>query len=91
MCRNIKPLFNFDPLATEEEIRDASLQFVKKVTGFQRPSIVNEEAFEKAIERISTVTQQLFDSLITNVEPKDREVEAKKAKERSKRRFGKIL
>lgn len=89
MCRNIKSLFNFDPPATEEEIRDASLQFVRKVTGFQQPSQVNEKAFERAVEEISVVTQKLFNSLTTNSEPRDREVEMRKRKERSMKRFGK--
>lgn len=89
MCRNIKPLFNFDPPATEEEIRAASLQFVRKLTGFQKPSQVNEEAFHQAIEETAEVTKRLFASLITNAEPKDREVEAQKARERNEKRFGK--
>ena len=87
MCRNIKPLFNFDPPATDSEIHDASLQFVRKVTGFQKPSEVNSESFEKAVTEISVVTQKLFGSLITNAEPKDREEEARKRKERSVKRF----
>jgi len=87
MCRNIKPLFNFDPPATREEIHDASLQFVRKVTGFQKPSEVNTVAFEKAVDEIGVVTQKLFDSLVTNGEPKDREEEERKRKERSMKRF----
>jgi hypothetical protein len=89
MCRNIKPLFNFDPPATDSEIHDASLQFVRKVTGFQKPSEVNREAFEKGVEGISVVTQKLFDSLVSNGEHKNREEEERKRKERSVKRFGK--
>jgi len=87
MCRNIKPLFNFDPPATQVEIHDASLQFVRKVTGFQKPSEVNTVAFEKAVEEIAGVTQKLFHSLETNADPKNREEEARKRKERSMKRF----
>lgn len=88
MCRNIKPLFNFDPPATESEIHDASLQFVRKVSGFTKPSEINEEAFNKAIEEISSVTSRLFNILKTNAEPKDRDTEREKARMRSLKRFG---
>ncbi len=88
MCRNIKSLFNFDPPATDEEIRDASLQFVRKLSGFTRPSKVNEEAFNRAIEEVTTVTQNLLVSLKTNADPHDREVEAARAHERAVKRFG---
>lgn len=87
MCRNIKPLFNFNPLASKDEIRDASLQFVRKVSGFQKPSQINEVAFERAVDAISVATQNLFDSLKTDTKKKDREEEARKRKERSMKRF----
>lgn len=88
MCRNIKPLFNFDPPATSDEIHDASLQYVRKLTGMNKPSQINDAAFNLAIEEVSEATQKLFNSLQTTAEPKDREVEAQKAKERSEKRFG---
>jgi len=89
MCRNIKSLFNFDPPATEEEIRAASLQFVRKVSGFNKPSKANEAAFLAAVDEIAAVTSGLLNSLETNVLPKDREVEAARAKARSAQRFQK--
>ena len=89
MCRNIKSLFNFDPPATEEEIRAASLQFVRKVSGFNKPSKANETAFLAAVDDITAVTSRLLNSLETNVLPKDREVEAARAKARSAQRFQK--
>ena len=88
MCRNIKTLFNFDPPATDEEIRNASLQFVRKLSGFQKPSQVNEAAFNQAIDDISVAARQLLDSLTTNAEPRNREVEAARARARSIARFG---
>ena len=88
MCRNIKTLFNFEPPATEEEIRDASLQFVRKLSGFTHPSKANEVAFDRAVDKVAAVATELFESLVTNAEPKDREVEAAKAKERNALRFG---
>lgn len=87
MCRNIRPLFNFEPPATDEEIRAASLQFVRKITGFNAPSKANEPAFDEAIEQITAVCRRLLDSLETRAEPKNREVEAAKARERSANRF----
>ncbi len=87
MCRNIKTLFNFDPPATQEEIAAAALQYVRKVTGYNKPSQANNEAFYAAVEEITAVTQKLFDSLVTNASPKDREEEAAKAKARSAKRF----
>ena len=87
MCRNIKPLFNFDPPATEGEIRDASLQYVRKISGMRKPSQINDEAFEKAVDEIAHVTQHLMESLVTNVPSRDREVEKQKAKLRSEKRF----
>ncbi len=88
MCRNIKPLFNFDPPANREEIHEASLQFVRKLSGFQHPSSVNQEAFETAIKEIEPVVAKLIHSLKTTAAPKDREVEAQKAHERALQRFG---
>lgn len=88
MCRNIRTLFNFAPPATDEEVRAASLQFVRKLSGFPRPSAANEEAFNRAVEETAAVARRLIDSLETNAPPKDREVEAAKAKERSRIRFG---
>jgi hypothetical protein len=88
MCRNIKQLFNFEPLATEEEINAASLQYVRKVTGFNKPSKTNEAAFYSAVEDIARITERLLASLETAAPPKDREEEAAKAKARSALRFG---
>ena len=90
MCRNIKTLFNFDPPATDEEIRAASLQFVRKLSGFTHPSKANEAAFEQAIEEVSAVARRLIDSLETNAPPKNRETEAARARERSTIRFGRV-
>lgn len=88
MCRNIKTLFNFEPPATELEIRDASLQFVRKLSGFSVPSKINEAAFDQAVADIAAVARTLIDSMVTTAEPKDRAVEAEKAKARSAERFG---
>ena len=88
MCRNIKTLFNFEPPATELEIRDASLQFVRKLGGFAVPSKANEAAFNKAVEEVAGTARVLIASMTTSAEPKDREVEAQRARERSLRRFG---
>ena len=88
MCRNIRTLFNFEPPATELEIRDASLQFVRKLSGFNVPSKANEEAFERAVEEVAASARTLIASLVTSAPPRDREVEAAKAKERSAARFG---
>ena len=87
MCRNIKTLFNFEPPASELEIRDASLQFVRKLSGFNVPSRANEEAFERAVAEVADSARRLIRSMVTNAEPKNREVEAIKARERSARRF----
>ena len=89
MCRNIKSLFNFEPPATEEEIRAASLQFVRKVSGFNKPSKANEAAFLAAVDEIAAATSTLFSSLETNTTPKDRAEEATKARARSAQRFPK--
>jgi len=88
MCRNIKPLFNFDPPATDDEVHSASLQFVRKLSGFTHPSKANEPAFERAIEDIAKIARRLVDSLETNSPPRNRKVEAAKARERSLARFG---
>ena len=88
MCRNIKTLFNFDPPVTEEEVRAASLQFVRKISGFGKPSKSNEEAFQAAIEEIAGIASRLLRSLETTAPPKNREEEAAKAKARATQRFG---
>jgi hypothetical protein len=87
MCRNIKTLFNFDPPATDEEIREASLQFVRKLSGFNKPSKANEAAFSQAVEEVSTIARHLLDTLVTSAEPYDREVEAERARIRTAKRF----
>jgi hypothetical protein len=89
MCRNIKTLFNFDPPATDEEIRAASLQFVRKLSGFTKPSKANEAAFDRAVEETAAVARRLIDALVTTAEPKDREIEAERARARTAARFGK--
>lgn len=89
MCRNIRPLFNFEPPATDAEVHAASIQFVRKVSGTQVPSARNSAAFERAVERIAAVTRELVDSLSTTAPPKDRAIEAAKARERNAIRFGK--
>ena len=88
MCRNIKTLFNFEPPATELEVRDASLQFVRKLSGFTVPSKANEVAFEAAVEKVADAARELIASMITTAAPRNREVEAAKARERSIERFG---
>lgn len=88
MCRNIKTLFNFEPPATDEEIRASSLQFVRKLSGFNKPSKANEEAFNHAIEQVTEAAHTLIASLITTADPRDREVEADRARTRSAARFG---
>ena len=82
MCRNIKPLFNFEPPVTDEELRAASLQFVRKISGFTKPSKANEEAFTIAIDEVTVAARRLMDSLVTNAPARDREVEAEKARAR---------
>jgi hypothetical protein len=88
MCRNIRTLFNFEPSATDEEVRAASLQFVRKISGFHKPSQSNEAAFDRAVEDVAKVARTLLDSLATTAPPKDREVEAAKARARAAQRFG---
>ncbi len=87
MCRNIRTLHNFDPPATEEEIQASALQYVRKISGSTKPSQANAEAFDEAVEAVAGVTRQLLDRLVTTAPPKDREVEAAKAKARSEARF----
>ena len=88
MCRNIKTLHNFKPPATHEEIRASSLQFVRKLSGFTKPSKSNEEVFNRAVDQVAKAAQELLDSLVTNAPPRDRDVEAAKARARSAERFG---
>lgn len=88
MCRNIKQLHNFAPPATDQEIRDAALQFVRKLSGFNKPSAANAAAFEMAVEEITKSSRNLLASLVTNAPPKDREIEREKARERNRQRFG---
>ena len=88
MCRNIKTLHNFKPPATEEEIRASSVQFVRKLSGFTRPSKANEAAFNRAVEQVAQAARELLDSLVTTAPPRDREVETARARERSAERFG---
>ena len=88
MCRNIKTLFNFEPPATELEIRDASLQFVRKLSGVNVPSQANQAAFDRAVQEIAASARTLIDSLVTTSQPRDRDVEAAKARQRSQARFG---
>jgi hypothetical protein len=88
MCRNIKTLHNFKPPATEQEIRASSLQFVRKLSGFTKPSKANEAAFNRAVDEVARAATELLDSLVTNAPPRDREVEAAKARARSAERYG---
>ena len=87
MCRNIRTLHNFDPPATEDEIRASALQYVRKISGFTKPSQVNSEAFERAVDEVTAISTRLLGELVTNAPPKDREVEAAKAKARSAARY----
>ncbi len=88
MCRSIKTLYNFDPPATDKEISEAALQYVRKLSGFREPSQVNEKAFNKAVEKVAAITKDLLSNLETTAEPHDREEEARKAHERAVKRFG---
>ena len=88
MCRNIKTLFNYEPPATDEELYNASLQYVRKVSGFTKPSQINQEAFDRAVYEIAQITGQLVKTLVTNATPKDREVEVAKARARAAKRYG---
>jgi hypothetical protein len=87
MCRNIRTLYNFDPPATEEEVRAAALQYVRKISGFSKPSRANEAAFERAVEAVAAASRQLLDELMTTAPARDREVEAAKARARAAQRF----
>ena len=87
MCRNIHTLYNFEPPATSEEVHGASLQYVRKISGFTKPSQANEEAFSHAVDEVTAVLQRLLDALVTNAAPKDREVERERAKARAEKRF----
>jgi len=88
MCRNIKTLHNFEPPATEDEVRAAALQYVRKVSGSQKPSQANEPAFERAVDEIAAITSRLLEELVTNAPPRDRDVEAARARARAEKRFG---
>ncbi len=90
MCRNIKTLFNFAPPASEDEIRAASLQFVRKLSGFNAPSKANQAAFERAVEQVSVAASELIASLVTTADPRDREIEAQRARARNATRFQKV-
>jgi hypothetical protein len=87
MCRNIRPLYNFEPPATHDEVRNAALQYVRKVSGFSKPARANEESFERAVDAVAEATMQLIGDLVTAAPPKDREVEAAKARARSEQRY----
>jgi hypothetical protein len=87
MCRNIHTLFNFEPPATEDEVRGAAVQYVRKISGFTKPSQANEQAFEQAVDEVAAATARLLDALVTNAPPKDREVEAARRRERGAKRF----
>jgi hypothetical protein len=87
MCRNIRTLYNFEPPATDDEVQASSLQYVRKISGFTKPSQANEAAFERAVEAVAEVSRRLLDELVTNAPPKDREVEAAKARARAAERY----
>ena len=88
MCRNIRNLYNFEPTATTDEVRDAALQYVRKIAGMNKPSAANREAFDDAVDSVASITQQLLDALVTSAAPRDREIEAAKARARAEKRFG---
>jgi hypothetical protein len=87
MCRNIRPLFNFEPAATDDEIRAAAIQFVRKISGYTHPSQANEAAFNRAVDEVAGASRRMLASLVTHAEPRDREIEAEKARDRSRLRF----
>jgi len=91
MCRNIKTLHNFEPPATDDEIRASALQFIRKLSGSTRPSKANEFAFDRAVDKVAAAARELIDSLVTSAPPRDREVEAMRARERSAERFGRAV
>ena len=88
MCRNIRTLFNYSPSATDDEVRDASLQFVRKISGFTKPSLANQAAFDRAVDEVARAARRLLEGLTTTAPPKDRDVEAAKARLRAVQRFG---
>ncbi|MBS4171745.1 DUF2277 domain-containing protein [Bacillus sp. FJAT-49736] len=88
MCRNIRTLFNFDPPATDEEIHAASLQYVRKITGYNKPSKANEEAFNRAVNEIAMISRDLLNTMVTNAEPRNREIEAERARTKAAKRYG---
>jgi len=88
MCRNIRTLFNFSPSATDEEVRASAIQFVRKVSGFNKPSLANQAAFDRAIDEVARAARRLLDALTTTAPPKDRDAEAAKARQRAEQRFG---
>ncbi len=88
MCRNIRPLFNYEPATTESEIRASAIQYVRKVSGYTKPSQANEMAFDRAVDRVTDITRELIRSLVTNALPRDRVSEAEKARERARQRYG---
>ena len=90
MCRNIHTLFNFEPAATDDEVRDAALQYVRKISGFTKPSQANEQAFARAVDDVAAATECLLDQLVTSAAPKDREVEAERRRERAAKRFATV-
>jgi hypothetical protein len=90
MCRNIRTLYNFEPPATKEEVERAALQYVRKISGFTKPSKANEEAFERAVDEVAAASARLLEALVTTAAPKDREVEAEKARERGRARFATV-
>ena len=90
MCRNIHSLYNFEPPATEEEVRSAALQYVRKISGFNKPSRVNEEAFARAVDAVAAASARLLEELVTSASPKDREVEAARARARAQERFSSV-
>lgn len=90
MCRNIRPLFNYEPPTTEDQVHDAALQYVRKISGFQHPSLANEAAFERAVKKITAASQALLDALVTEAPPRDREAEIEKARARNAERFGTV-
>ena len=87
MCRNIKPLFNFEPEATDAEMRASALQYVRKVSGYTKPSKANQEAFDRAVDQVAAVTRELLDALVTDAQPRDRETEIARLKERAAKRY----
>jgi hypothetical protein len=88
MCRNIKPLFNFEPPASDEDMHASALQYVRKISGYNKPSKANQAAFDRAVEQVTAVTRELLDSLVTEADPRDREIDIARRKERAAKRYG---